>query len=510
VSKRLIDLGLVALLAAAILFAFRDALWALVGLWTRNPMYSYAFTVPIISLYLLWDRRRAFAALSPRPARHAACAVLTLSALMFLAGRLASVQVVEQLAFLVSIVGVVLALFGGEYLRVGWAGIAYLLLMVPVWDGLTEPLHPLFQEQSAAIGAQLLALFGVPVHREGIYLTLPNIIIEVARSCSGVNYLVAVLALGLPLAYLSLPGTWRRVTLITAAMIVAALSNGLRVALISLLAHLEVGSPLHGPMHVLHGLFVAFVGYVAIFGGVRLLSPRHQAPARTGGARPGGRFPNLPAVPVMVLSAVFVVIGIAPLMRVTHAVTLAAGLDSLPLRLGGWTGALASGDDVPWWSGADDQLRRRYVNPEGRAVDVFVAYFRSQHQNKEVTNYRSAALHRQALRVLVPLPNGSVLPTNIIPSPDRDSARLFWYEIDGRVETSQRNAKLWTLWNAVRHGRSNAAVVMLSYVSSTDEAAETMSRDLNELAVLIHEGLGHVLPAGVTAGRRPVAATIVN
>ena len=49
--------------------------------------------------------------------------------------------------------------------------------------------------------------------------------IEVARACSGVNYLVAVLALGLPLAYLYLRSWWRRVVLIVAALLIAALST---------------------------------------------------------------------------------------------------------------------------------------------------------------------------------------------------------------------------------------------------------------------------------------------
>jgi hypothetical protein len=41
---------------------------------------------------------------------------------------------------------------------------------------------------------------------------------------------IAVTALGLPLAYLYLPGLWRRVALLVSALAVAALSNGLRVA----------------------------------------------------------------------------------------------------------------------------------------------------------------------------------------------------------------------------------------------------------------------------------------
>ena len=99
----------------------------------------------------------------------------------------------------------------------------------------------------------MLQVVGIPAYREGLYLFLPNVTLEVARACSGVNYLVAILALGLPLGYLYLPTVWRRVLLLTMAIGVAAISNSLRVALIGVLSYLEIGSPLHGPGHVLHG-----------------------------------------------------------------------------------------------------------------------------------------------------------------------------------------------------------------------------------------------------------------
>ena len=68
------------------------------------------------------------------------------------AGRAGGIQVLEQIAFLVSLLGVVLLLFGVAVRAVAWASLAYLLLMVPLWDGFTEPLHWPFQQRSAAIG----------------------------------------------------------------------------------------------------------------------------------------------------------------------------------------------------------------------------------------------------------------------------------------------------------------------------------------------------------------------
>ena len=389
-TTRVINIGLASAVAAAMLLAFWPALTGMVGLWTRSPMYSYAFTVPIISLYLIWNRWTVLATLTPRPNRWLAASVLSVGTLMLLAGRVAGVQVLEQGALLVSIVGVVLALLGFDILRASWAAIAYLLLMIPVWDGLTERLHPFFQERSAAIGAQMLSFVGVPVHRDGIILMLPTLTVEVARSCSGVNYLIAVLALGLPLAYLSLPGTWRRIALIVAAVLIAALSNGLRVALISLLAYFEIGSPLHGPMHILHGLFVALVGFIALFVGVRLLAPAGssdggpEAHARTEqvgrglssvAAGNGTSAFHLPVGGALAITVLFATIGLSGVGRETPGVELSAQLESLPMRMGGWVGEVAAPPRNVWWSGADEQLSRRYTSAEGQVLEAVRCLF---------------------------------------------------------------------------------------------------------------------------------------
>ena len=144
-------------------------------------------------------RREALAALTPQPSWALGSVVLLRRrCCMTIAGRAGGIQVLEQLAFLVSLTARrAHAVRRRRTSASRWAALAYLLLMVPLWDGFTEPLHEPFQQRSAAIGIWLLHGIGIPAFREGTFITLPNLQIEVARVCSGVNYLVAVVALGL-------------------------------------------------------------------------------------------------------------------------------------------------------------------------------------------------------------------------------------------------------------------------------------------------------------------------
>ncbi len=334
------------------------------------------------------DRQRVSALVAPVGARGAvahsrpaawAAVVLIAGVGLLAAGRAGGIQVFEQVAFLVSLCGLVLLVFGVSYVRVAWASLAYLLLMVPLWDAFTEPLHWPFQQRSAAIGVAVMQAIGIPAYREGTFITLPGLTLEVARACSGVNYLIAVLALGLPLAYLYVRGFWRAALLLVGAVTIAALSNGLRVALIGVLAHYEVGSPLHGPFHVLHGLFVSGIGYVVLFGGVRLLESRDRTTesAPPPVMRRRFAFPRVEAAACVLL---FAGLGSGVLAHAPERVPLAEGFETFPISLGGWEAerqpAAAAWPPREMWSGADREIRRRYSS-RGTSVDVYVALLRA-------------------------------------------------------------------------------------------------------------------------------------
>jgi EpsI family protein len=163
---------------------------------------------------------------------------------------------------------------------------------------------------------------------------------------------------------------------------------------------------------------------------------------------------------------------------------------------------------VPWWTGADAQLVRRYRKADGYLVDVYVGYFTIQQQDKEIANFRSADLHRRARRLSIPLPEGGPLVANLVdPVNARTQALLFWYDIDGAEETSQYRAKMRTLWNILVSGRSNGAVVAL--VAQAEATQSDSAARLQELAGLLHVALAQRLPRphDVRVGRTARAGT---
>jgi hypothetical protein len=106
-SRRDLLLPWVALLVALIA-AHWSAIRGMVELWGRAPMYSYGYLVPLIAGYMAWSRRDRLAAAPVRPAYALGGLLLAVWAAMMLAGRLAGLQVLQQLALLPAVAAVVL------------------------------------------------------------------------------------------------------------------------------------------------------------------------------------------------------------------------------------------------------------------------------------------------------------------------------------------------------------------------------------------------------------------
>jgi EpsI family protein len=438
--------------------------------WDVSPMYSYGYIVPVVSAYLLWARAEEFARTRIVPARLAGGALVLASLAALVVGKANAIQVLEQLAFISTIAGIVVFLFGFRYLVLSTPAIGYLLFMVPIWDVVTEPLHPPFQANSAQIGVALMRAIGIPLYQEGTVIALPNITIEVARECSGVNYLVAVLALALPMAFLRLRSAWRRILLVSSSLVVAALANGLRVALIGSLAYWDIGSPLHGPFHVLHGLFVAAIGFVVIFVGLRFLEEDGPAPSMTrqNASDPVSHATWRP-VEAYGLATVFLTlafVGVAPQAR---EVGLARPLESLPMRLGQWiaetpplsalpSNALAP---VPAWSSADRRLARVYRSPSGESISVELYYYAAQSQGRELVSDTSAELHRKTSVVVIGSGEAQFSANAGEWSSTNGETALFWYDTNGQIESGQIATKLATMWRAILSGRTNGAAIVL-------------------------------------------------
>ena len=111
--------------------------------------------------------------------------------------------------------------------------LAFLVFAVPFGRALV----PALMQVTADITVTALKWTGVPVFRQGMLLSIPGGDFEVARACSGLNYLMTGVVLGTLYAYLTYTDWRKRVAFVAVTVAVLIVANGIRAYLTVAIAH---------------------------------------------------------------------------------------------------------------------------------------------------------------------------------------------------------------------------------------------------------------------------------
>jgi exosortase len=252
-----------AIFGALILLCYAPILEHLGSQWMNDADMGHGFFVPLVSGYIVWQRRAELAALKPQPSPWGFLVVAWGAAQMMI-GVLGTELFTSRTAFVITVIGVVYTLGGPPFLRKLAFPLFLLFLMIPIpaviYNELTFPLQIL----ASQLAAGALGLLGVPVLRDGNILELANGRLSVVEACSGIRSLLSLTFLALVYGHFFEKKTWIRVALFIATIPVAILANGSRVTITGLLY--EVRPDLaEGFFHESTGLVIFFVAAVILF-----------------------------------------------------------------------------------------------------------------------------------------------------------------------------------------------------------------------------------------------------
>lgn len=218
----------VAALAISISFLYKDILFALVQDWWRDPDFSHGFVVPLVSAYLIWQRRQTVEHLPLKPSWWG-LVVIAGAICILLLGILGAELFLSRSSFIFLLAGMVIFFLGWAQFCALIFPWVFLFLMVPIPTILMNQITLPLQFLASNLGAGLLALAGVPVLREGNVIHLPTISLEVAEACSGIRSLVSLITLAVVYSYLVEQNNVIRVLLVLSALPIAIAANGLRI-----------------------------------------------------------------------------------------------------------------------------------------------------------------------------------------------------------------------------------------------------------------------------------------
>jgi exosortase C (VPDSG-CTERM-specific) len=266
--------------AASILVSWKT-LSTLAAFSLQQESSSHILLIPVVSIYLLYtERKRIFKSL-----RSGAVPGVSL----ILAGAIVLLLFIVQTFFLGQVsdlpaatfflvmtwIGLFTLFYGTNALRAAAFPLAFLLLMIPLPENVLARTIYFLQSGSTDIAYFLFRAVGVPVLRQGFFLTVPGVTIEVATECSGIRSSVALFITCLIAAHLFLRTPWKQLLFVLLAVPLALIKNGIRIVTLTLLSIYVDPGFLTGSLHHKGG-FVFFLLALAILFPVLLLLQKSE------------------------------------------------------------------------------------------------------------------------------------------------------------------------------------------------------------------------------------------
>ncbi len=383
----------------ALILLFAGQWRAMADQWWNISTYTHVLLIPAIIAWLVWQRAAELLRLSPQgwwPGLLGLAAAL----LVWLMGTFAGLAELQQAGAVALLVAAVPLVLGARVAAGLIFPLAYMAFLVPVGD---EAI-PFLQIVDARLTVWMLHLTHVRAALDGVFISTPVGLFEIAEACSGVKFLVAMIAFGVLAANICFLSWQRRAVFLVVAVAVPIIANGVRSWGTVYVAQFFGAAYAGGVDHIIYGwiFFAIVIGSTLALAWPFFDRPAHapMIDAEALAASPRlARLERLRLGPYAMLAAV---LGLA-LAALGWAAAAERLVAPLPARIDlpevpGWHRVAYT--PQPWWepraAGADHRLLGRYADGRGDVVDVFFALYASQGTGHKADGYGEGAARRDS------------------------------------------------------------------------------------------------------------------
>jgi exosortase D (VPLPA-CTERM-specific) len=378
--------------------------------WAKED-YSHCYLIPLVVLYLLWEKRRELASMPSAPS-WAGLIPFGLGIGLFWLGELGGEFFTLYMSMWLVIVGLCWLHLGRAKIKTIWFALFMMLTMFPFPSFINVRLSLYLKLISSQLGVWMLQLYGMSAYREGNVIDLGFTQLQVVDACSGLRYLFPLMVLALILAYWFKDRFWKRAVLFLSSIPVAILVNSFRIAMTGVL------SGFFGPA-VAEGFFHGFSGWLIFLFTLGILVAEMWVLKRiwkigteekngtdtvaVGVAAKNGTDTHLPAVnrnqslfslgnqslfsrqflfSILILA---VTLGISLGVEFREKIPIKQALSGFPTQVGQWTGTSEPMEqqyiDALQFS---DYVIMNYQDRQGRSVNFYTAYYESQRKGESI------------------------------------------------------------------------------------------------------------------------------
>jgi exosortase D (VPLPA-CTERM-specific) len=374
----------IAILLVLFIAAYWVPLKSMALTWYKNEDYSYGFMIPLISAFLLWERRRELSEL-PIGSSMGVLPLLAAFVLLSLYGILGSSGNIAMPATPIVFLLVFAFCFGVEAARRLVLPLGFLFFMVPIPGFVERTIGIYLKSVSSKLGGKLIQMMGQTVYVSGNIIDLGVTKLQVVDACNGLRYIFPLLALGILYAYFFEKVPWKRIFCVLATIPIAILTNTLRIAITGLLIPQFGTEVAEGFFHGFSGwlIFLVAFAFLILLGRIlRLFPPPQPVEAVTAPAADPQEGAALPArsniTRAFSISAAILVV-VAALSLSTGSlppVNIHGGIAGFPLAFVGWQGQSQLVDpEIIEESGAEEAFSGIYRSVgAGEVVSLYMGY----------------------------------------------------------------------------------------------------------------------------------------
>ncbi len=487
-----------------------DSLKEMLRFWDTHEEYSHGYLIPVITLFLIWQRSDIERDIEFTGAWFALAVVLAGIALVMIGG-MTTIAAVGQYGFFIALIGIVASYTGWAGLRPILVPLLFLIFMLPLPGFFLNNLSAKLQLISSEIGVAVIRAFDISVYLEGNVIDLGQYKLQVVEACSGLNYLFPLMSLAFMAAYFFQMQFWKRAVIFLSSIPITILMNSFRIGMIGVLVEYWGIEQAEGFLHDFEGwvIFMACTGVLITEMWLFTRFSRDHRPLREvfgidfPEPVPENTVVNQRKVPASLFGAVGL-IAVSALLA-TQVQSRAeiypdrVQFSEFPLVLGDWKGRPDKLEQIYLDAlKLDDYIITDFTNPDGARINFYSAYYASQRAGESAHSPRSCLpgggwiiKKHQVVDLSDVTPTLASLKVNklVIRKGDYTQLVYYWFPQRGRDLTNEYLVKWYLFWDALTRNRTDGALVRLTMLigpgQNVSDADQQMQEFLLELLPVV-------------------------
>ena len=466
--------------------------------WGNQEEYSHGFLIPLVSLYILWEKKAQIQA-AMGPPLWSGLFIILVAIAIFIVGEISALFLLIQYSFVMVLLGLSMVTIG-RATKYTAAPILLLLFAIPLPYVIEVLLTAKLQLISSELGVAFIRLFQIPVFLEGNVIDLGVYQLQVVEACSGLRYLFPLMSLGFIVAYFYQVSFWKRAIVFLATIPVTILMNSFRIGAIGVLVDNWGISMAEGFLHDFEGWIIFMACAVILFLLIWImekLTNKNGSLAAVFGVvdvvepAKGEQYSSDNRINKPLLLTIIMLVSVLVMTQVidkrVEKIPGHVSFVNFPLTLNSWRGQHDTLDkDVVTKLGMTDYLLANYSNGKQPPVNFYVAYYESQRKG----------LSPHSPRVCIPgggweisvferiVVDGYPVNRSVIKKGEQTQLVYYWFQERGRIIANEYIKKWYLFLDALFENRTDGSLIrVVTNVAPNETLDEADARILDFMAI---------------------------